>query len=456
MSPTQFFQIVMSLTGPVNLSKTMEELKWENLKREFSWPRFFQTLLLVCAFSFFDTVTDFWYASSVDEDVCPLSNNLTSPCGGLEYFQVQNLTYIFISLPTIMLMTTSLDMKCASFMDYAVWPRCCNRGFLRAVAGVTFSLFYMLLNLFSVISVIFDYVSAIDYVSVITFGLAIVYTIPILGIKFLALFAHGPEMKKLMVRTTSYECQFKSALQLWLLAWILQGSGQYKGPIWLSSALSSILLIGKSGAEGSLTFREQIDFEKVPFKRKLGLLLWFAPVHILSALFRIISLALITDRYLVFPWLALALGLPVIVLVTLKLARLESLEDLTTGYILLSVFGELTSITLWGGKTREAGRNFCLAMAAFILLLNSVFLSIIISDPAEGVVYQQANTLNLAQFWKTEAIFCLCCGWLTFPLVVMQMWKTGTMSVTTETALSMDQTLKTNRPQKEFIVRFSK
>ena len=159
MSPTQFFQIVMSLTGPVNLSKTMEELKWENLKREFSWPRFFQTLLLVCAFSFFDTVTDFWYASSVDEDVCPLSNNLTSPCGGLEYFQVQNLTYIFISLPTIMLMTTSLDMKCASFMDYAVWPRCCNRSFLRAVAGVMFSLFYMLLNLFSVISVIFDKVS---------------------------------------------------------------------------------------------------------------------------------------------------------------------------------------------------------------------------------------------------------------------------------------------------------
>ena len=131
----------MSLTGPVNLGKTMEELKWENLKREFSWPRFFQTLLLVCTFSFFDTVTDFGYASSVDEDVCPLSNNLTSPCGGLEYFQVQNITYIFISLPTIMLMTTSLDMKCASFMDYAVWPRCCNRSFLRAVAGGVFFLF---------------------------------------------------------------------------------------------------------------------------------------------------------------------------------------------------------------------------------------------------------------------------------------------------------------------------
>ena len=169
-------------------------------------------------FNFTFHFSNFQYPLSQDTDVCPLSNNLTSPCGGLEYFQVQNLTYIFISLPTIMLMTTSLDMKCASFMDYAVWPKCCNRGFLRAVAGVTFSLFYMLLNLFSVISVIFDYVSAIDYVSVITFGLAIVYTIPILGIKFLALFAHGPEMKKRVVRTTSYECQLKSALQLWLLA----------------------------------------------------------------------------------------------------------------------------------------------------------------------------------------------------------------------------------------------
>ena len=150
-------------------------------------------------------------------------------------------------------------------------------------------------------------------------------------------------------------------------------------------ALSLILLIGKSGAESSLTFSEQLSLDEVPFKKKLALLLWFALVYILSALFRIITLALITDRDLLYPWLGLALGLPLTVLLILKLAGLESLEDLTPGHILLGVLGELTSITLWGEKTREASKHFCLAMALFILLLNTVFLAIIYSHPLKGL-----------------------------------------------------------------------
>ena len=83
--------------------------------------------------------------------------------------------------------------------------------------------------------------------------------------------------------------------------------------------------------------------------------------------------------------MALALGLPLNVLLILKLSCCESLEDLTPGHILLGVLGELTSINLWGEKTREASKNFCLAMASFILLLNTIFLSIIYSDPLKGV-----------------------------------------------------------------------
>ena len=139
-------------------------------------------------------------------------------------------------------------------------------------------------------------------------------------------------------------------------------------------------------------FSEQIDFDEVPFKKKIGFLVWFAPVYILSALFRIISLALRTDRNL----LVVALGLHLFVLLMLKLAGWESLEDLTPGCILLGVLGELTSITLWGEKTREASKNFCLAMASFIILLNTVFLSIIISNPLKGLGawYQQKHQLQ--------------------------------------------------------------
>ena len=95
------------MTPTVDFGKLLEELKWENLKKDFSWQRFFQTLFLVYAFSFLDVVTDFRFASSVDENNC-VFNDLSSPCGGLHYFQVQNSTYMFISLPTIMLIVSPL------------------------------------------------------------------------------------------------------------------------------------------------------------------------------------------------------------------------------------------------------------------------------------------------------------------------------------------------------------
>ena len=117
------------------------------------------------------------------------------------------------------------------------------------------------------------------------------------------------------------------------------------------------------------------------------MLIWFAPVYILSALFRIFTLALISDRekLLLYPYLALALGLPFILLLMLKMAGWQSLEDLTPGHITLGVLGELTSITLWGEETREASKKLCLAMASYILLLNTIFLSIIYSNPHYGV-----------------------------------------------------------------------
>ena len=38
---------------------------------------------------------------------------------------------------------------------------------------------------------------------------------------------------------------------------------------------------------------------------------------------------------------------------------------------------------------------------------------------------QEVSERNLAEFWKIEAVFCLCCGWFTFPLVFIQMWSTS-------------------------------
>ena len=218
----------MSPRPTVDLCKVLEELKWENLRKNFSWRRFLQTLVLVCSFSFLDVFTDFRFASSVDEKVC-VFYNLSSPCGGLHFYEIQICTYMFISLPTVMLIVASLQLKFASFTDNLVLakkPGCCNEQFLRAVTGLM-SFLVSLVIILSVVSVsLLGLIWHDQYHSEgVAFGIAIVCTVPLLGTKFLALFAHGPEMKKLVLRTTSSECQFESALQLWLLLWIFQSTG---------------------------------------------------------------------------------------------------------------------------------------------------------------------------------------------------------------------------------------
>ena len=135
-------------------------------------------------------------------------NDLSSLCGGIHAYQVQNCTYI-ISLPAIMLIVASLQLKFAAFTDHLVSAtmakksHCCKEGLLRAVVGLMSFLF----NLFIILSVVSVYLLGLIWpelheeycIEDFAFGIAIACTIPLLGTKFLALFAHGPDMKKLVV-----------------------------------------------------------------------------------------------------------------------------------------------------------------------------------------------------------------------------------------------------------------
>ena len=140
------------------------------------------------------------------------------------------------------------------------------------------------------------------------------------------------QMKKLVVRMTSSECQYESALQLWLLLWIFQSTGF---SIHLNPAHSP-----------SATRSPSTSFH---WRRRLA-----SSYGLLSST----SCLLSSESS---PWLCylietcstLALGLPLNVLLILKLSCCKSLEDLTPGHILLGVLGELNSINLWGEKTRE-------------------------------------------------------------------------------------------------------
>ena len=75
----------------------------------------------------------------------------------------------------------------------------------------------------------------------------------VLGVKLLALFVQGPETKKLSTRLTSAESQYESSLQaLMVVAICLKKESLTANSI--SSLLSSMLVISKSGAESYLTF----------------------------------------------------------------------------------------------------------------------------------------------------------------------------------------------------------
>ena len=65
--------------------------------------------------------------------------------------------------------------------------------------------------------------------------LVIAVSLLLIGAKVLSLITQDS-------RFTASECQFKSALQIWLLAFIYQSSSEPVGPLWLSSVISSILL----------------------------------------------------------------------------------------------------------------------------------------------------------------------------------------------------------------------
>ena len=81
----------------------------------------------------------------------------------------------------------------------------------------------------------------------------------------------------------------------------------FRVPIWVGpSALAASLDLPKhrvfnSPQSCSLTFSDQISFDELPLKKKIGFLVWFALVYILSAVFRILTLALLFDWDLFYP-----------------------------------------------------------------------------------------------------------------------------------------------------------
>jgi len=182
---------------------------------------------------------------------------------------------------------------------------------------------------------------------------------------------------KVAVRMTALESQYESSLQLFLvlLTWFNSGEASKSS---LSSALSSILVIGKSGAESFLTFGHDNRLEESGTLQRLKLLAIYSPVFTLTAIFRIMALAAILAfidwHSTIFIFLPLVVGPPLLLLLFLKFTFSWALQDLSVTEIVESVGAELTTHSLWGGRVRENTKNMQLAMAVHLLFLYTLFL----------------------------------------------------------------------------------
>ena len=201
----------------------------------------------------------------------------------------------------------------------------------------------------------------------------------LLGVKVLAVFVHTENMKMISVKATNYEGLYESSLQLVLVLYVkLSGREVVPTKLIILTMLTSLVMIGKSGAENFLTFKENKLAGKNIFS-KFKMLAKLSPPFLLTAIFRIstISLCFARNELTYYLFLPVAFVLPFIFLAMLKLCGF--LQDFLVADLARGTAGELTSIVLWGNTGREGSRKIQLWIGGYILVLYSAFLLLVTS-----------------------------------------------------------------------------
>ena len=113
--------------------------------------------------------------------------------------------------------------------------------------------------------------------------LAILSSILFLGAKSVAVFVHSPELARFSLHLSQVENATKGPLQLLLILHTWLSGGLFH----LDTLVSTLLDIGKVGAENFLTTGPKDLLQGKPFLEKLFLVLKYLPVFLLTALFRV-------------------------------------------------------------------------------------------------------------------------------------------------------------------------
>ena len=339
--------------------------------------RFFYVLILGLAASLADSATDFNFTWSVPEACgsntteCSLQSfdilaHLSSPCGMFHYKKVERVSYTFIAFPGFFLGYSGIKSLLVALINRC-WKGEVHKIVRRLVNALVAALkFSLMVGLFlgarsnswpcALPHLVPVYDCAIQ-------GMAYISAAIIIGVKCLGTFCHGPHSCHLFFRAKEAETKFEAALQLALVARIHLSSG-VRTSASLLSAFSSILFIGKNGAQNFL-LRHEEKLSKASILGKIFIGASVLPVFLLTTIFKIGVCA--TNRV----WNAstemvaifLALGLPIFVIFLLKMCNL--LKDLE--HVNQRVISDIMSLHLW--PKGNDGKMISLAMTTFTFLL---------------------------------------------------------------------------------------
>ena len=253
----------------------------------------------------------------------------------------------------------------------------------------------------------------------IVLSLALISAAAVLTIKVLAVFVHGPEMKKFSQMATMAESNYESAVQLMFVILISLWADEVS-KTGLMSMLSSLVMIGKSSADNYLTFGSKNLLTEASHGQRLFLLATTTPVFVLTAIFRIGSFSLICAWDHMLATCGLHIAHCTFILSLLFLKASNHLKDLNMGNLVKSYVSEAVTISLWGRRGREESRHLQMGTSFYFLLLYSSFLIQIILYPNGRIWFDPSPTYHPdPATLQTCSIITLCSGWIALCLQIL-------------------------------------
>ena len=248
-----------------------------------------------------------------------------------------------------------------------------------------------------------------------------------LGVKILAVFLHTPEMIEFSLNASSAESSYESSAQLLFLLHIWLSGGH----MYFSAMVSSILVIGKVGAENILMKGQENKMKDKSFLEKVGLLARFTPVLALTALFRVgcastvlyhphLFLPLTPAFAMFLTWIYLMCSLTLLLtLLSILRTWISNLRQLNIVELGLGLLNECTTLAVWGSLGREGSKGLQLGVATYHLLINCSYLS---WQMAAATGIEQATGVNpYTRPFISVSNVVLACGPISYLLAVYQL-----------------------------------